>query len=108
MLPHHGPEVPLRAPPTGTDWKLYLLPPIAPGTPLYRFNLTAYPDPAHFGRHMKARFDAPDASYGVCYLGDSLDCCYLETLHDRAAWINTPADQILVISERLVRQYYAA
>jgi hypothetical protein len=42
---------------------------------LYRLTRIQFPDPAYFGRAALFRFDAPDRSFGVCYLGTSLDCC---------------------------------
>lgn len=32
------------------------------------------------GQTLAYRFDEPDRSYGVCYLGTTLACCLLETL----------------------------
>jgi RES domain len=52
----------------------------APGTELYRITHTHFPDRAYFGRGTLHRFDAPDGSYGVCYLATSLACALLETL----------------------------
>jgi hypothetical protein len=37
-----------------------------------------YVNHAYFGRTQNGRFDAPDATYGVCYLGTTLACCLLE------------------------------
>jgi hypothetical protein len=40
----------------------------------------------HFGKSGLNRFDAPDRSYGTCYLGLTLACAFAETvLHDRTA-----------------------
>jgi hypothetical protein len=30
---------------------------------------------------MRFRFDAPDGAYGVCYLGTSFDCAFVETIY---------------------------
>jgi hypothetical protein len=47
---------------------------------VFRIGNVRYPDPAYFGRALAYRFDAPDRSYGVCYLGTTLACCLLETI----------------------------
>ena len=46
----------------------------------YRLTRLHFPDPPSFGRAALFRFDAPDRSFGVCYLGTSLDCCLLEVM----------------------------
>ena len=50
------------------------------GTQLYRTNDVQFSDPAFFGRAPTYRFNAPDRSYGVCYLATSLAGALLETL----------------------------
>lgn len=35
--------------------------------------------PVYFGRSGRSRFDAPNAEFGVLYLGDSPHCCFIET-----------------------------
>jgi hypothetical protein len=47
---------------------------------LYRLTRLHFPDAAYVGRAALFRFDAPDRSFGVCYLGTSLDCCLLEVV----------------------------
>jgi hypothetical protein len=47
---------------------------------LYRLTRLHFPDAAYFGRGAMFRFHAPDRSFGVCYLGTSLDCCLLEVV----------------------------
>jgi hypothetical protein len=75
------------------------------GTSLYRICRLSHPDPAYFGLGPRARFDAPDASYGVCYLGTSLACAFLETLpYDMRA----DPDGNMYIAKRDVAQRYAA
>lgn len=76
--PDHAPALP----PSGRSWPLPLIT-VPGGTHLYRICRLIHPDPAYFGRGPRAHFDAPDASFGVCYLGTSLACAVLETLpHD--------------------------
>lgn len=82
-----GPSPALRRPPSGTAWRLYKIV-IPRGTALFRLNRAGYPDPANYGRACRWRFDSPDGSYGVCYLGMTLDVCFLEVLrirHDAAS-----------------------
>lgn len=77
-----GPSTALRRPPSGTAWRLHKI--IIPtGTALFRLNGAGYPDPANYGRACRWRFDSPDGSYGVCYLGTTLDVCFLEVLRIR-------------------------
>ncbi len=65
--------------PSGTTWPLPLFT-VGPDAALYRLTRVQFPDPAYFGRGLLFRFDAPDRSFGVFYLGTSLDCCVLEVL----------------------------
>ncbi len=37
-------------------------------------------DPLYFGRRATERFDDPAKGYGVCYVGDSVTCAFIETL----------------------------
>jgi hypothetical protein len=73
------PQQPPARPPPGTAWPLPLIE-VDAGTVLYRLTRLHFPVPAYFGRAALFRFDAPDRSFGVCYLGTSLDCCLLEPL----------------------------
>lgn len=77
MAPPRRPgDRPLR-PPAGTTWALPVLT-VPAGQQLCRVSRRRFLDPAFFGRQVLHRFDAPDASYGVCYLATSLDGCLLE------------------------------
>jgi hypothetical protein len=102
-MPTRRPADRPRRPPAGADWRL----PVATvpvGRRLYRLTQTRFSDPAYFGRLVRHRFDAPDASYGVCYLGTTLACCLLEALllaHDAAG------GRRLVTLDTL-QSYYAA
>jgi hypothetical protein len=49
------------------------------GTPVVRLH-TIGRDPAYFGRNGRGRFDAPDHTYGVCYLGLDDAAAFVETL----------------------------
>jgi len=91
------------APPPGTTWPLPVLP-VAAGTLLYRLTRTHHPDPAFFGRLRTYRFDAPDGSYGVCYLGTTLACCLLEVLVP----LRHPDTARRFVTEAQIRSYYAA
>ena len=64
--------------------------PVAAGKQFFRLNPRRYPDPAFFGRGALHRFDALDGSFGVCYLGTTLDCCVLEVLRPRRLPGTTP------------------
>jgi hypothetical protein len=57
--------------------------PVATRRQFFRLNPRRYPDPAFFSRGALHRFDAPGGSFGVCYLGTTLDCCLLEVLLPR-------------------------
>lgn len=71
---------------------------------LFRLVRTEYSDPAYFGREATYRFDARDGSYGVCYLGTTLDCCFLEVLSAE----RDPHTQRLFVTMAALRGYYAA
>ena len=66
-----GPDDPLLEPPSGGSWRL---PPyyVDAGLTLYRFN-----------RRPEKRFNAPDGTFGVCYLGTSVRCCFVEVFRPR-------------------------
>jgi hypothetical protein len=55
---------------------------LAAGTRLYRIHRGKY-DPLHFGRSSepaaRSRWDAPDGSYGVCYLAEADHIAFAET-----------------------------
>ena len=51
------------------------------------------------------RFDAPDRSFGVCYLGTSLDCCLLEVVTPTYRATAVPH---LIIARTQLASYYAA
>ena len=97
--PAHSPS----EPPAGTSWPLPRLS-VPVGTRLLRLNGAAYPDPAYFGRNGLHRFDAPDGAFGVCYLGTSLECCFLEVL----AQTRTAAAQPWTVAAADLSLFYAA
>ena len=72
---------------------------------LYRLARVQFPDPAYFGRAALFRFDAPDRSFGVCYLGTSLDCCLLEVMTPTYRATTVPH---LIIIRAQPSSYYAA
>jgi hypothetical protein len=96
----HGPAQPPADPLPGTTWALPRLP-VLVGTRLIRISGTAFPDPAYFGSNALHRFDAPDRSFGVCYMGTTLECC----LH---AQTRIAVAQPWVIAEADLRLFYAA
>jgi len=98
-----GPREPVRYPPRGHRWTLPQIT-LPPGRPLFRLCQTRFPDPAFFGRTLTHRFDAPDRSYGVCYLGTTLDCCLVEALEVDVDAATLGAS----ITGQTLSQYYAA
>ena len=90
-------------PPSAIRWPLPIIS-VARGTQLFRLSLRRYPDPAYFGRGALHRFDAPDGSFGVCYLGTSLDCCLLEVLRPA----HHPRTTIRPLTLAQLREYCAA
>jgi hypothetical protein len=52
---------------------------IAAGTLYWRIHRRRY-SAVHFDRSDRSRFNATAGEFGVCYLGDSLDAAFLETL----------------------------
>lgn len=61
-------------------------------------------DPAFFGRTRALRFDAPAAAFGVCYLGTSLACCFLEVFRLARRGLT---DRLAITTAQLA-DYYAA
>ncbi len=92
------------APPLGTAWPLPIMT-VDAGVTLYRFTRLQFPDPAYFGRGPLFRFDAPDHSFGVCYLGTSLDCYLLEVLTPIYRAATTPH---VIVHRAQLASYYAA
>jgi len=68
-----------RRVPRRPGWVLHTLQLPAP-LRLYRITRVAHPAPDYYGRGRTFRFDAPHASYGVCYFGTSLAAAFIETL----------------------------
>jgi hypothetical protein len=68
-----------RRVPRRPGWILHTLQFPAP-LRLYRITRVVYPDPAYYGRGRLFRFDAPDASYGVCHFGTSLAAALIEAV----------------------------
>jgi hypothetical protein len=98
------PAQPPASPPTGATWPLPLLV-VDAGTPLYRLSAIRFLDSAYFGRGLRFRFDSPDRSYGVCYLGTSLDCCMMEVLTPAYRPAHTPP---LIVAQTQLTAYTAA
>lgn len=76
------PANPPAYPPSGTSWPLPILR-VEDGRQLFRITRVHHEDPAYYGCAGTERFDAPDRSFSICYLGTSLDCCLLEVLSAR-------------------------
>jgi hypothetical protein len=74
------------------------------GALLYRLTRTHHAVPAFFGRLNTYRFDAPDRSYGVCYLGTTLACCLLEVFDPQ----RHATSGRRFVTDAQVRAYYAA
>ncbi|MGH2408862.1 MAG: RES family NAD+ phosphorylase [Chloroflexota bacterium] len=98
------PSDPPALPPPGTNWPLPWIV-VDAGTPLYRLTRLDFPDPAYFGRGTLFRFDAPDRSFSVCYLGTSLDCCMVEVLTPAFRPAHSPP---LIVTRVQLTSYYAA
>jgi hypothetical protein len=98
------PHQPPALPPAGLTWPLPQIT-VDAGTELYRLTRVQFPNPAYFGRRPLFRFDAPDGSYGVCYLGTSLDCCLLEVLTPAYRPAQHPP---LIVAKAQFTSYYAA
>lgn len=103
MAAPRRPHDPPAAPPPGTDWPLPVIA-VPADRRLFRLTGTRFPDPAFFGRRKVFRFDAPDQSYGVCYLGNTLACCVLEVFPPFAA----DDSGRRIIAQSQLRAYYAA
>ena len=50
------------------------------GDILYRIQDCKYDDPLHFGRSGSNRFDDPAGGFGVCYLAESKEGAFVETI----------------------------
>lgn len=77
------PPGPPPRPPADLGQRSLPLHDVAAGTPLYRIHRTRL-DPLYFGREpdpaRRQRWDAPDASYGVCYVAFESHTSFVETL----------------------------
>ena len=102
-MARRGPAQPPADPPQGTRWLLPRLS-VPAGTRLIRLNGTAFPDPAYFGKNTLHRVDDPTGSFGVCYMGTTLECCFLEVLSQT----RTAPAQPWVVAEGDLRLFYAA
>jgi hypothetical protein len=102
MPPRRPADRPCR-PPTGDGWHLPVVM-VPTGRRLYRLTQVRSADPAYFGRAIRFRFDAPDGSYGVCYLGTTLGCCLLEVL----PVTHTATGGRRLVTLATLQSYYAA
>jgi RES domain len=92
-----------RRPPRRPGWVLHTV--LFPSPlRLYRITRVAHPSPAHYGRGRTFRFDAPDASYGVCYFGTSLAAAFVEAVP--LALVPTSGDRL--VEEGDLRARYAS
>lgn len=91
------------SPPRGTRWPLPLIE-VAAGTVLFRLTKSEHADPAFFGRTGLFRFDAPDGAFGVCYLGTTLDCTFLEVFTVE----RDPSSGRLFVAATRLSEHYAA
>lgn len=77
MAPRN-PQYPGDHPEPPTDLNLRPLPLVSIQATWYRLHSADRPA-GYFGRAGLHRFDDPDRSFGVLYLGDSPHCCFVET-----------------------------
>lgn len=80
MNPEHHPEPP-------ADLGKRSLPIVTLSKPWFRIHQTKY-SPLYFGFEGENRFTAPDKEYGVLYMGDDEECCFIETF-GQSTGINT-------------------
>lgn len=80
MNPEHHPEPP-------TDLSTRSLPIVTLSKPWFRIHQTKY-SPLYFGVTGENRFTAPDKEYGILYMGDDEECCFIETF-GQSTGINT-------------------
>jgi hypothetical protein len=81
-----------------TSWPLPLIE-VDAGTVLYRLTRLHFPDPAYFGRAALFRFDAPDRSFGVCYLGTTQSAQDARSIHGaRALWCERGLRRAVTVS----------
>jgi hypothetical protein len=70
-------------PPSNLAQRILPITAVDAGTILYRIHRTRY-EPLYFGRQddpdRRQRWDAPDASYGVCYMAEQDHIAFAETL----------------------------
>jgi hypothetical protein len=52
---------------------------------LVRISHRKYPDPIHWSRQGRYRFDDPAAPWGVCYTGEDFETALIEVFGDRDA-----------------------
>ncbi|MGL5833605.1 MAG: RES family NAD+ phosphorylase [Waterburya sp.] len=45
----------------------------------YRLNPANFPSAIYFDRSGRGRFDSEESSYGICYLGETIEVCFIET-----------------------------
>jgi hypothetical protein len=80
--------------------------PVDTGTALFRIHRSRHP-PLHFGRASdparRQRWDAPDASYGVCYLAQEGHIAFAETLLRDLRLEVVPAAELAIRSLARIR-----
>jgi len=86
-------------PPLG-DYSQLRLKTVRKNTVFYRITKPGYPTPLYFNETKDGRYNAPDGSYGVCYMADSVECAFAESIgHSVAVRFQPARVKLLDVSE---------
>lgn len=70
----------------------------------WRISGVEYATSLFFGRTGNFRWDAPDKSYGVLYLAESIECAFAETFGHNITETHRPGDAKLIGSQELLER----
>lgn len=76
------------------------------GTKLFRISHSVQPTPLYFNPNQSGRYNSPAGEYGVCYMADSVDAAFAESLGHSVATRYAPS-QKKVIAESDLAAFHA-
>jgi len=83
-------------PPGSCDHTRLLLNTLPCNTSLFRITSPDYPSPLFFNKSQDGRYNAPDESYGVCYMAETVEGAFAESIgHSVASKYNPGAVKII-------------
>ncbi len=75
---------------------------ISKGTHFYRISHSQYATPLYFNRDQSSRYNSPDGEYGVCYVADTFEVAFSESLGHSVALKYQPSQKKVMAIDDLI------